>query len=1104
MPYGHSVTVDGALGEWLAADRIDNGEITGYQINATSDANNFYFSLTAPIAIGPNTTAWLNTDRNATTGYQIFGFAGGAEYNVNFNVDGTVSLYSGGAGEMLVAAGLSATWSTDRTSVEFSIPKSTLGNPAAIDTLYDVNDSVFLPGSYSNAPFTVFNDLGIVPSADTRVGIVFSETTAAAYFSATAYSQLFMSIQSQAMQAGIPFDILTEADLTNLEKLSHYDALVFPSFRNVRPDQVNAIANTLQQAIQQFDIGLITAGEFMTNGPDNNALSGDSYARMKLLFDVTRVSGGTGNVVVTATDQTSLVLDGYTVGQFVDSYTNVGWNAFTSVSGTGTVVATETVNGTDAFAAAIATQSGGRNVHFANEGIMADANMLQKAIGYAVHGSGISVGLQLTRQSGIVATRVDMDQSQEALEVKPENGTPGIYDIFVPIVANWKQAYNFVGSYYVNIGNAPPDQRTDWVVSLPYYRSLIDLGGEIGTHSYTHPDNTGLLTPAQIAFEFGNSRTELEQRLSAFLGRPYSLTGAALPGAPETLATSLAVLPYVERYLTGGYSAQGAGYPNAFGYLTPQQQNKAYFAPNLSFDFTLIEFQNKTVAQAEAVWAAEWNALRANAETPIALWAIHDYGVAAWNSEGPSPYQTSMFSNFVARASAQDSEFVTLDDLASRMAAFKSATVTSSVSGNTVTANVAASNVGQFALDLDGLGSQVIQSVAGWYAYDNDSVYLPNAGGTFTITVGAVQDDVSHITELPMRAALLSLAGDGRNLSFSVTGQGQVVIDLAGPGSDRITVAGATIAARTGELITLDLADNSTHDVTVTYLAGVIVTSNGGADDAVITQVENSTSVTTVVATGDTATDVVHYSIAAGGDGGFFSVDATSGVLTFISAPDFEGPSDADRNNVYQVTVVAQGTFGAQDTQQLSVVVTNANGENQSTDVNGATLTGTEEEDVLTGNSGGDVLNGMGGNDRISAGQGNDTLNGGTGNDWLSGGLGKDVLSGGAGSDVFHYAAAGHSSGSPAARDIITDFEAGVDLIDLSELDADVTVEGNQAFAFIGTGAFTARGQVHYSYQTIGGIEYTVIEANNAGTLAADFSVALQGHIDLTTNAFVL
>ena len=415
MAAGHTITIDGLLGDWLSGDRIDDASVAGYRVNATSDATYFYFSLTAPAAIGANTTAWLNTDRDAATGYQIFGFAGGAEYNVNFAADGTVSLYSGGAGQTLVAGGLTAAWSADLTSVEFRIAKTAIGNPNAIDTLYDINESTFLPSSFSSKPFVLFNDTGIVPSADKRIGIVYSDTTANAYFSKTAYSQLFMAAQSQAMQAGIPFDILSESDLTNLATLAKYDVLVFPSFRNVQAGQVNAITNTLEQAVNDFGIGLIAGGEFMVVDAAGAALPGNSYARMELLFDVTRVTGGTGNLTVTATSQASQVLPNYVNGQLIETYTNSGWNTFSSVSGTGVVLANETINGTAVHPAVISTLTGGRNVHFATEGIMADANMLQSAINYAVTGNTLSAGLQMTRLYAIVATRVDMDQSQEFL-----------------------------------------------------------------------------------------------------------------------------------------------------------------------------------------------------------------------------------------------------------------------------------------------------------------------------------------------------------------------------------------------------------------------------------------------------------------------------------------------------------------------------------------------------------------------------------------------------------------------------------------------------------------------------------------------------------------
>ncbi len=64
--------------------------------------------------------------------------------------------------------------------------------------------------------------------------------------------------------------------------------------------------------------------------------------------------------------------------------------------------------------------------------------------------------------------------------------------------------------------------------------------------------------------------------------------------------------------------------------------------------------------------------------------------------------------------------------------------------------------------------------------------------------------------------------------------------------------------------------------------------------------------------------------------------------------------------------------------------------------------------------------------DRILGGAAGDTLVGGAGQDWLHDGDGLDQLTGGAGADVFVLARDG-------LADIITDFQAGIDRIDLSE-----------------------------------------------------------------------
>lgn len=65
------------------------------------------------------------------------------------------------------------------------------------------------------------------------------------------------------------------------------------------------------------------------------------------------------------------------------------------------------------------------------------------------------------------------------------------------------------------------------------------------------------------------------------------------------------------------------------------------------------------------------------------------------------------------------------------------------------------------------------------------------------------------------------------------------------------------------------------------------------------------------------------YSIS-GTDAALFAIDASTGVLRFASAPNYEAAGDAEGNNVYNLQVqVSDGSLV--DTQNLAVTVTNVN-----------------------------------------------------------------------------------------------------------------------------------------------------------------------------------
>ncbi|WP_435201527.1 calcium-binding protein [Qipengyuania sp. 902] len=157
--------------------------------------------------------------------------------------------------------------------------------------------------------------------------------------------------------------------------------------------------------------------------------------------------------------------------------------------------------------------------------------------------------------------------------------------------------------------------------------------------------------------------------------------------------------------------------------------------------------------------------------------------------------------------------------------------------------------------------------------------------------------------------------------------------------------------------------------------------------------------------------------------------------------------------------------------------------------------------DVLFGDAGADLLYGGTGNDSLDGGSGADDLFGEGGNDTLTGGFGVDTLTGGTGGDTFVFASLGHSSSSAGAADTITDFsKAQGDIIDLSAIDANANVGGNQGFAFVGQAAFSGTaGELRYEYDG-GGDTLLLLDVDGDGS--SDMTVRLTGEIALTGAQF--
>ncbi len=175
---------------------------------------------------------------------------------------------------------------------------------------------------------------------------------------------------------------------------------------------------------------------------------------------------------------------------------------------------------------------------------------------------------------------------------------------------------------------------------------------------------------------------------------------------------------------------------------------------------------------------------------------------------------------------------------------------------------------------------------------------------------------------------------------------------------------------------------------------------------------ENTTFVVDAAAY-DPNWDSICFSISGGADAARFTINPSTGVLCFVTPPDFEGQNSAIGNDdIYDVTIrVADGRGGycdvclyvnVLDVPEPDGVVNGTGGDDHMglgyTDPQCDKIT--EGSDSIAAGSGNDTVYAAGGNDSIDGGAGNDNLFGENGNDVVYGSDGNDSFLGGAGNDT--------------------------------------------------------------------------------------------------------
>ena len=173
----------------------------------------------------------------------------------------------------------------------------------------------------------------------------------------------------------------------------------------------------------------------------------------------------------------------------------------------------------------------------------------------------------------------------------------------------------------------------------------------------------------------------------------------------------------------------------------------------------------------------------------------------------------------------------------------------------------------------------------------------------------------------PERATIAwSLAGDDQD-DFEISGTGVLTFasipDFEAPAdANRDNDYSVTVVASDG-------SNAATLDVTLTNYTGpeepaITTTSNPSPYQ------ENGTRAVYTFRARDPQGRPVTWSLQ-GDDANDFSITSDGGVLSFRTPPDFENPTDANRDNVYEVTAVATDDQGPFDRADVTVTVTNHN-----------------------------------------------------------------------------------------------------------------------------------------------------------------------------------
>lgn len=219
---------------------------------------------------------------------------------------------------------------------------------------------------------------------------------------------------------------------------------------------------------------------------------------------------------------------------------------------------------------------------------------------------------------------------------------------------------------------------------------------------------------------------------------------------------------------------------------------------------------------------------------------------------------------------------------------------------------------------VDGNGGSLAASLEYNVAAINDA---PVLAGSQPVLASSAEDTPYLILASDLLTGFHDIDGDTLMVADLVADHGTVLDNL--DGTFTVTPANSYNGPMT---VSYNVIDNKGGSLAASLGYNIAATNHTPVLNvpAAVSVQENQTYITTLAATDDF--DVVGsgltFSLGTAADTNFFSIDAATGQLTFIEAPDFEKPQDADHDNIYDISVRVTDSQGLYSDATLAVSVT--------------------------------------------------------------------------------------------------------------------------------------------------------------------------------------